>query len=260
MQRIRTIPLVVFAACFGLSACNLPVSRAPTKVPSTVLTVGVSALAECRSGPGQEYTLIAALEPGQVVQAVGRSPAGDYLLIQHPSNSNILCWLMTASAAVVGNAADLPEVSVSAQASTLVAGCPSPVGGGPTPVDCSAGGPPLVAGCPSPVGGGPTPVDCSAGGAPLVAGCPSPVGGGPTPVDCSAGGPPLVAGCPSPIGGGPTPVDCSAGGPPLVAGCPSPVGGGPTPVDCSVPGGALPRRRATPVPGVPTLVGPTAVP
>ena len=38
---------------------------------------------------------------------------------------------------------------------TLV-GCPTPVGGGPTPVSCS----PQVDGCPTPVGGGPTPVSC----------------------------------------------------------------------------------------------------
>lgn len=40
---------------------------------------------------------------------------------------------------------------------TIVSGCPSPVGGGPTPVNC---GEPIGSGCPSPVGGGPTPVSC----------------------------------------------------------------------------------------------------
>lgn len=56
------------------------------------------------------------------------------------------------------------------------AGCPTPIGGGPTPVTCG----PVVSGCPSPVGGGPTPVSCE----PVVNACPSPVGGGPTPGVC----------------------------------------------------------------------------
>jgi hypothetical protein len=56
-------------------------------------------------------------------------------------------------------------------------GCPSPVGGGPTPVTCDA----TPVGCPSPVGGGPTPPPPCA---PPVVGCPSPVGGGPTPASC----------------------------------------------------------------------------
>jgi hypothetical protein len=38
----------------------------------------------------------------------------------------------------------------------VTAGCPTPIGGGPTPVTCG----PVVSGCPSPVGGGPTPVNC----------------------------------------------------------------------------------------------------
>ena len=215
MPRISSVPLFVFVAWFGLSACNLPVSPACTEAPAGALTVGVSAIAECRSGPGQEYTSIAALEPGQVVQAVGRSPAGDYLLIQHSSNPVVLCWLMTASAAVVGDPAGLPQVSVPAPPSTVVSGCPSPIGGGPSTSRLLRGGaPPSIIGCPSPIGGGPTPITCSVGGPPLIAGCPSPVGGGP---DTSR----LLRGrrssfdhwMPESIGGGPTPITCSIGGP-----------------------------------------------
>jgi hypothetical protein len=62
------------------------------------------------------------------------------------------------------------------------------------------GAPPTAIICPSPVGGGPTPVTCA------LAGCPSPVGGGPTPPPpCPA----TPVGCPSPVGGGPTPVTCT---------------------------------------------------
>lgn len=84
---------------------------------------------------------------------------------------------------------DSTRVTFGDVATATVPGCPSPVGGGPTPVYC---GP---VGCPSPVGGGPTPVICD---------CATPAGGGPTPVDCGS----VVVGCPSPVGGGPTPGIC----------------------------------------------------
>jgi hypothetical protein len=71
---------------------------------------------------------------------------------------------------------DSARITFGGEIATLVAGCPTPVGGGPTPVSC----PTLVEACPSPVGGGPTPVSC----APVDSGCPTPVGGGPTPVSC----------------------------------------------------------------------------
>lgn len=84
---------------------------------------------------------------------------------------------------------DSTRVTFGDVATATALGCPSPVGGGPTPVYC---GP---VGCPSPIGGGPTPGICD---------CATPVGGGPTPVGCG----PVVSGCPSPVGGGPTPGIC----------------------------------------------------
>ena len=91
------------------------------------------------------------------------------------------------------SAPDMARVTFGGAAPTAL-GCPSPVGGGPTPVSCAP------VGCPSPVGGGPTPVTC----APLA--CPSPVGGGPTPPPPC---PTMPVGCLSPVGGGPTPVTCA---------------------------------------------------
>jgi hypothetical protein len=85
------------------------------------------------------------------------------------------------------------------EGSGLGNGCPTPIGGGPTPVSCSG---PSPANGPTPIGGGPTPVEG-----------PTPIGGGPTPVKG-----------PTPIGGGPTPVK----GPTPIGGGPTPIGGGPT--------------------------------
>jgi len=56
MTRVKSFLLLVFAALFALSACNLPVQG----TPSTVLTVRVNAATEYRTGPGQEYSVVGA--------------------------------------------------------------------------------------------------------------------------------------------------------------------------------------------------------
>jgi hypothetical protein len=257
-----------------LSACNLPAGPPSSPVPSIAPVAVLTSAAQCWTGPGEAYPVAAALSPGQSAEVIGRTQDGAHLLIRDPANPAVICWINTALTTVVGDFVSI-QVYVVPAPPTLVSGCPSPVGGGPTPVSCTGS---VVAGCPSPIGGGPTPVNCSPyGGPPLVAGCPSPVGGGPTPITCSGSGSSApVYGCPSPIGGGPTPVSCSgSGGSVPVYGCPSPVGGGPTPVSCSGSGGSpssqdpptplplLPLRRqpANPTPvWAPTPVGaPTAV-
>ena len=253
IMRIAWTPALVLLSCaLVLSACNLPESAAGAPASSIAPVAVLTTASPCWSGPGEAFTVIVALSPGQDAEIAGQTTDGAYLLVRDPGNPAALCWIKSITATVVGSLSGLPTYDGQA-ASTLVSGCPSPVGGGPTPVDCSAS---VGSGCPSPVGGGPTPVDCSAGPA-LAIGCPSPVGGGPTPVDCSgSGGPALIIGCPSPIGGGPTPVSCSgSGGPAPVYGCPSPIGGGPTPVSCSGSGGPAPVYGCpSPIGGGPTPV------
>jgi hypothetical protein len=248
LSNVKTFFLIVFAALFALSSCNLPTYQGIKESTSTVLMVSVSELTEYRTGPGQAYNLGGVLNPGQQVEAVGRSPDSDYLLIRDPANPAILWWLKSEHATLTGDPVALPISTpplppTPVAAPGFVGGCPTPVGGGPTPVSCPTlvGFPPLVGGCPTPVGGGPTPVSCSGQGGipPSAGGCPTPVGGGPTPISCptQVGFPTLVGGCPTPVGGGPTPVSCSGQGvvPPSAGGCPTPVGGGPTPVSCLAP-------------------------
>ena len=229
MNKVKTIFLVVFLFLFAGSACNLPVGLAGQPAGPGALLVSGNAPAEYRTGPGAEFEPAGVLEPGRQVEAIGRSPDGGYLLLRDPASASVLGWLESASAITTGNPFSLPTYAPPPAASLAatappVSGCPSPVGGGPTPVSCS--GLP-ISGCPSPVGGGPTPVSCSGPAAPPVSGCPSPVGGGPTPVSCSGPAAPPVSGCPSPVGGGPTPISCSgpAAPPPSGGGKPTPVAG-----------------------------------
>jgi hypothetical protein len=258
MTNAKTTSLIVLVTMVLVSACNLPVEMEADAPLATVMTVGVSAPTEYRTGPGPGYELAGTLNPDQQVEAVARNPEGNYLLIRESGSGIILGWIASESATIAGNPFILPTAAPSSLPSPVasspsVSGCPSPVGGGPTPVSCPTRveGAPVVSGCPSPVGGGPTPLSCPTliEGPAEVSGCPSPVGGGPTPVSCPtlAEGPPVVSGCPSPVGGGPTPVSC----PTLVEAPPS-GGGKPTPV-----GGSKSGENPTKVPGptpLPTTV------
>ena len=234
----RFVLTFVLILLFGLAACNLqkgvfatPGVSNPSAQSVPILQVNVAS--SCLAGPGPGYAVVGILNPGQQAEAVGRTPEGNYWLIQDPVSSATLCWLDDASVTIKGDPFTLPIASpVSTPTPTLVdnplpvGGCPTPIGGGPTPIYC---GPSLGSGCPTPIGGGPTPVSCN--GSPSVgSGCPTPIGGGPTPVSCN-GSPSVGSGCPTPIGGGPTPVSCN-GSPSVGSGCPIPITGGPTPLSC----------------------------
>ena len=242
MLLIGLVTLLVISACSPL--VNPGVNGTQTKV----LLVNVNIDTEYLTGPGQVYQKIGVLAAGQVVEAVGRSPDGNFLLIRDPANSGNLYWINSKNVTVPGNPNDLP-VATPIATPTPVGGCPTPIGGGPTPVDCGVA--PSTGGCPTPIGGGPTPVDC--GVAPSTDGCPTPIGGGPTAVDCGVA--PATGGCPTPIGGGPTAVNCGAA--PSTGGCTTPIGGGPTPISCGgsslVPTLPIMRRVPSPTPTVPII-------
>ena len=208
-MKLRIELTIVFVLVCGLAACNLPaasedgapaiaqtetlVARGVEGTMAAVPLVSVSMATDCRTGPGQVYDPVGVLNPGQVSEAVGLSPEGDYWLIRDPASPTTLCWLGGEYVTVTGDPSGLP-VSFPPPTPTLVVsqvGCPTPIGGGSTPVSCSS----PAGGCPTPIGGGPTPVSCSS----PVGGCPTPIGGGPTPVSCvtPVGGPSLI-GYPTP--------------------------------------------------------------
>jgi hypothetical protein len=205
-----------------LAACNLPASGTGTSVWLDVPLDGLTFPApqainiEGHASGAGGISRIEVLVGGALVATIDRPALEGDLAAFHTVWTPASEGTYTIQAVAYGpdgsaSAPDTARVTFGGAVSTAPA-CPSPVGGGPTPVTCAP------VGCPSPVGGGPTPVAC----APV--GCPSPVGGGATPVTCAP------VGCPSPVGGGPTPVPPC---PSLPVGCPSPVGGGATPVTCT---------------------------
>jgi hypothetical protein len=199
---IRAVFLIGIATLFVIAACSPLVSQGGIDTQTKVLLVHVNIDTDYRTGPGQVYEKIGVLAAGQVVEAVGRNPDGNYLLIRDPANTGKLYWVDSKNVTVTGNPGDLPAATP-ISTPTPVSGCPTPIGGGPPAVDCDVA--PSTGGCPTPIGGGPTAVDC--GIAPSTGGCPTPIGGGPTEINC--GVVPSTGGCPTPIGGGPTPFSCN---------------------------------------------------
>ena len=70
--------------------------------------VYVSKSTHCRSGPGQEYESLGALNAGQAVQVVGRSADAKYWIIRNPRSPSQLCWLSGKYASVTGIVGALP--------------------------------------------------------------------------------------------------------------------------------------------------------
>jgi len=145
MKPCIAVTLVIILLTGG-AACNLqtiqgtsPGSKVPEVKNTAVLTMNEEA--SCLSGPGQGFDEVGMLNAGQVAEALGRSPEGDYWVIQYPANTATLCWVANASVAVSGNPQDVPLATPPATP-TLPdipqVGCPSPVPSGPTPVSCGA--------------------------------------------------------------------------------------------------------------------------
>jgi hypothetical protein len=263
MKNVKNVALflsaILLTALLVLSACNLQSTQGGEETTTPFLTLQVQEAVEYRSGPGEAYDVVGTLDPGQEVEAVGRSQDGAYWIIRDPDNSATLYWLLDGIyLTVISTPLDLP-IATPPPTPTLVGGpmpdtgCPSPVPSGPTPVSCSSPVPD-TGGCPSPVPSGPTPVSCSSPVPDTSSGCPSPVPSGPTPVSCSSPVPDTGSGCPSPVPYGPTPVSCSAPYVPPGSGCPSPIPSGPTPVDCSSPFVPPVSGCPSPIPSGPTPV------
>jgi uncharacterized protein YgiM (DUF1202 family) len=76
----------------------------------TVPMVSVSIATNCRSGPGNPYSILGVLATGQSAQVVGQNTQIGYWIIQLPS-TGVTCWLWNQYATVTGNTNGLPLVS-----------------------------------------------------------------------------------------------------------------------------------------------------
>jgi uncharacterized protein YgiM (DUF1202 family) len=76
----------------------------------TVPMVNVSITTNCRSGPGNLYSILGVLATGQSAQVVGQNTQIGYWIIQLPSSGGT-CWLWNQYATVTGDTSGLPIVS-----------------------------------------------------------------------------------------------------------------------------------------------------
>jgi len=80
-----------------------------TFTPSVPM-VSVSVATNCRSGPGNLYSILGVLATGQSAQVVGQNTQSSYWIIQLPSQGGT-CWLWNQYATVTGDTSGLPLVS-----------------------------------------------------------------------------------------------------------------------------------------------------
>lgn len=80
-----------------------------TATPSKVF-VTVSANTNCRSGPGDEYSIEGALTVGQQAEVIGKSSTTNYWIIKNP-NSSGSCWLWGEFATIAGDTSALQEIA-----------------------------------------------------------------------------------------------------------------------------------------------------
>jgi len=76
----------------------------------TVPMVTVSVATNCRSGPGDPYSILGVLAVGQSTQVVGQNTQMGYWIIQLPT-SGTTCWLWNQYATVSGDTSGLPLVN-----------------------------------------------------------------------------------------------------------------------------------------------------
>jgi hypothetical protein len=83
-----------------------PLSNGPTGVVNT----GQVEFALVRSGPSTLYDEIGVLLPGQVVNVIGKTMAGDWLKIEYPKGDNGVGWVYSINLTVSGG--EIPVVEI----------------------------------------------------------------------------------------------------------------------------------------------------
>ncbi|MBT3338155.1 MAG: hypothetical protein HN855_14490 [Anaerolineae bacterium] len=100
-------------------------SPAPTQVPVPVTFAVSGGNLNVRRGPSLTYNYVGVLYDSDIAIAMGRDRAGDWLLVQLPSNPDIRGWVTTETkySTVEGEIKSLPLVEVEAAAPAFIRNC-----------------------------------------------------------------------------------------------------------------------------------------
>ena len=99
-----------------------PNSMTPTST-STAPILTINNPTNCRSGPGTNFQLITAFNPGTKLTILGKDTADNYWLVQLPQSQDT-CWASGEYATASGNFASLPDVTPTAGAANGVPTAP----------------------------------------------------------------------------------------------------------------------------------------
>lgn len=82
----------------------------PTSTPSLMLASPKDQPVNCRFGPGTQYAIAGALNPGRRAEIIGKNEDSSWWYVKNPSDPSTLCWLAASVTDTVGNVDALPVV------------------------------------------------------------------------------------------------------------------------------------------------------
>ena len=82
----------------------------PTSTPSLLLASPKDQPVNCRFGPGTQYAIAGALNPGRQAEMIGKNEDSSWWYVKNPSDPSTLCWLAASVTDTVGNVDALPVV------------------------------------------------------------------------------------------------------------------------------------------------------
>jgi uncharacterized protein YgiM (DUF1202 family) len=118
----QTLQAVTESAVKGQTE-NTPTSAVPRATQATATSttpiLTINNPTNCRSGPGTNFQLITAFNPGTRLTILGKDTADNYWLVQLPQSQDT-CWASGEYATASGSFASLPDVTPTAGAASGV--------------------------------------------------------------------------------------------------------------------------------------------
>lgn len=103
--------IVITATSEGGSPPEEQVVPAEVLPPATGdVTVTVSTATNCRTGPGQAFSIVYGMPVGQVAKVVAKNSYSGYWIIEIPGQTGKTCWLWGQYAVINGDTSTLKEV------------------------------------------------------------------------------------------------------------------------------------------------------
>lgn len=110
---VEELAATIAAATINAAQATRAAATPPTPVATATVkpTLFINAASSsCRSGPGNDFRIIATFSPGTSVDLVGRNNSTNYWIVRDPGSGN-LCWIQVQDATPGGSFDDVPEMT-----------------------------------------------------------------------------------------------------------------------------------------------------